>query len=1134
MAIRTYNFNNISELERTFSIGEPVNHQSLLKLEISFDNGNTFEVVDINKYEIIDKSLIVFNKDDYFKNKKNVKISVADTSSELGEVAIPFTSDIKNDNSEITDDELFIANSLIEDTNIKNNINTLATEINVNSVTISNNKNTVVDNKTTIENNVVDINDSIDISNNIINDYRKINNSHLSLSEQEPFNDDYTFDTVFYDNLKDTAINNKDLAVQYADEADVSNNLDLSRITTAKSSIDSSVDNIMASTKTAREQRDIAVDKGNRTLFYEKKTSNAKIKAENAATSATNDANTSNDIKTQVLDITNNITKGSVTDIINDNSVESDKTYSSNKVEDTLNNVFDTLDVKTSQELDTIKNNSDFGNEDTFNGTLNPDNDRLKIFKDSSNKYGTTTISEVGDIVRDKDFMYFNTKETNIDNNDKFLYYNTMINQYKKLGYINFQDFGNKKNVGYEQDGITPIIRTYYTLDVNYIVGNNFEFNLGNNNIGTIYKIKANINNNVIFQEQDFFIEGGILKIPNIGYANCNLTIDSTIIDVINDDPLQFFNNFDSNNTNITNATYDTGDIVNDINKVSDIYINEYEQEQVDGAFKYTQTDLWLDMNNLNITNANTLTFDTTKLIEVGDSIYVDNLNQEKLIGANEINTQVINAGDLGYLEDTGYTDPQILKNNLLIGKDYTFTTDLYSNTKYTNNVAGFDTLGVHIKIYSKDINQTLLIDKIILPHEIFGTTDIYDQSIGNNHFGNLEFDYFTTRNAIIDNNILTFGTWSIYTKYTSSSTHEDEIYVHMIRLDLSTGNIITTNQIGYNNTTTGVKNGFGQLYNQFKDGNNYILIGYDNDSSGYIICKTDNNFNIIGSKIALPDNNMKYSRIHNYSNDYYLFTPYIQGGVSLFLINKTDFSIYKQGGYSNSIAYPYYDSELNIVIMNAYDSNNYRTTYVYDVSESNFGNLLYQTNTVTTINFMPVFSHSDDTSKVYFYNIYYNDLCALVIKKSDLSITNDVSGNYGQINGDYNNYVFGFRNNDKNTVFLSTEYPTERLIINNKPGINQYTVNIGSLNLDTAPTTVWQKPEIEFKSGLSDTTGILPADLTTKTELSREITSGDELKISFNKYDEDTNTKRFFMWEILASNFNKLKKVITFLKKKG
>lgn len=1076
MAIREYLFDNLNFNDRIFSISEEIKHQSLCQVEISFDDGNNYNIIDINKYEIIE-SIIILNDIDYFKKKKNILIKVADLSSELDLVAIPFTTDIKEDNEEITENEEFISQSLIDDNNLKTSITNLEDEIEIEQTTITDNENTIESNENVIENNVVNIEDSIETYNNIIDIYKQIKLGKITTEEN--FNDDYSIDTEYYDNLKDEAIIDKDEAETYASEADVSNNLDISRLTTAKSSINSSLNNIKEYTKNIRTQEINAIDYKYKTLHYlntAKNYYNTTEEFKKLSLEAKNDAESA---ENEIEIIKDQIEENSISNIIDDSSVLVDKTFSSYKTEEVLDNSLDLTKIKNSNYLENLKTYGEFYNLTDIDEVT--EDDEFKIYKDGN--YKRIKISDLKNKIIDKDFNNF-YETYNITSEDKLLVYN---GSYLKTSKLNNKKYGFDTQVGLDENSV-PIIRKYFKLDYTNINTINFEIDKNDYDIGNIYSIKSNINNTLNFKKSYAFVEDNIIKIPSDGYSNCNVIIDCNIIDIVDDNPLIYDGTFNESNSVITNATYYNGNIYNVLNTDSSINIVEYEQETEDGPFKSYRSETTLLMNNLDIFEATNTQFKTKKLIKEGDSIYINNIDGEKLINIGEI-TEETTEGDLSYTLDE--TESGIYPSSVRCFKNV--DNDYLVETVFSSSLITFRKL-------NKDNKLTELNTNTIAPSYFTGGTTF---AINGDHILNTNVEKYNG---------------CIYVLVHISNLNR----IALIKYNPSDNSITATiNNIYYN---------YAPSFLSIIDGYIFTIAGYNN---AYLL-KLDFNLNVINtstyeykSTTSLP----VVVKLHKTKEGYYLMLNKTYTNNGNRLIDSSSLNPIKSI-FQNSYCRFNYDENIIFAIENngdiiKVDSANYDT---FGTNLFNYNNSLLNSTISAGIDtwlYLGEFSGYKYWLIKGIYNGYYNYL-KLEVSTGTYSILNNTefsttSSGYAYV------LAYYYEDDGKLRIFDSS---TTSYVLDFRPYEAGYIVDISSENLSTAPTVVWQKPEIVFKSGVSDTTGITTSDLSIKSEVSRTIT-GDFITIETEETEESTNTKRFYMWQIIAKNFNYLKKVITYLTKK-
>lgn len=1069
--IRNYIFKTKKEIK--FSLPEDIKHQQFIKLERSYD-GIEYKVLDITKYDIIDKSLITLN----FKIEKEtfIKISVADTGSELGEVAIPYKSDIEDVLDNLTETEQTLLQYINEAETKQTQITNLKNNILSNELSINNSANTIENNTTTIENNEKDVYQILIDTNNTIRGLKTITEQRIL--EKEPFNDDYTFDITQFNTLKDEAIADKNQAEIYANEADVSNNLDVSQIDLALSSINSSLDNIKASVVISTAAYNQALNNKNKCVQYKNKVVKWNTNGQFYAQETTNLKSQAEDLKTQILEKIEDF--GEITDIIDDGNIVGDKTYSSLKSYELITDGDLPENTKTSQEINEIKIESLFNNTNELVGVL--PTDKIKYYRTQDKGYYNCSFQDLKNKIYQKDFM--TKEETNSIN------YNTYLNisqsgNYRKTKKKSFIEYSHEVIVGYV-DG-SPIFRNYFQITNND--GINFIIPKGELDIGNIINIQAMVSNETVFKNVNYIDDGINILIDKSMFSYCNVIIDSTIIDIIDDSPLLYENNFSALNTTISNSTYDEfGKIVNNYGTISEITNTPYEQEIEDGGFKEYNSQITLELQDLEATEQTTSTFKTMKQVVNGQHLYLDNYLSEVAI-SGVVENQI--GGDYTITNTTGlHTQINSYNKEVINGK--MIKVSISSNkpviTKMTNN-------------NSLTIEQTNTIQTSYFTSQLPGFTTLNVSKIINNY--NLSFDgsYFY---------------FSYFIQYNTSNT-----MIFVCKCNPSNLSIISSYKCNLDN-----------LYNSY----DYIVGGSVIDGFAYFSIHPSGNYylylrrvdlynlSFIGSDIFVgSEKGGNYGQFFKTNEGYIVYWK--TNETVIYVLSGTTLGIVKSHSLISNYNLQIKKINGNRALICFRQDTNYHCIKTIDLKYSSFGNVFQnETNIYRAIEGEPFYLGVFNNNEYYIVGNRYlkYDLSSFVYTLQNISI--------GITWG--NNTIGGILNSDnKLIVFHNTN--NNQSIIDNRPLEAQYTVTI-----PTQPTTietVYLKPIITLKDGLKDDNTIVVGDLSEKELfINTELSGANLIVYETNTTQEQTDTKRFYMWNIVAEKFNKLKKVVTYFKKKG
>lgn len=1068
--IRQYIFKTTKEIK--FSLPEDIKHQQFIKLERSYD-GIEYKVLDITKYDIIDKSLITLN----FKIEKEtfIKISVADTGSELGKVAIPYKSDIEDVLDNLTETEQTLLQYIDEAkikqtqvTNLKNNI--LSNELSIN-----NGATTIENNTTTIENNSEDVYQVLIDTNNTVRGLKTITEKRIV--EKEPFSDDYTFDIIPFNTLRDEVIADKNQAEIYANEADVSNNLDIASIGLALSSINSSLDNIKASVLISTAAYNKALNNKNKCVQYKNKVVKWNTDGAFYSQETTNLKAQALDLKQQILDKIEEF--GAITDIIDDGNILGDKTYSSLKSYELITNGELPENTKTSQELNEIKTSSDFNNTNELIGVLSTD--KIKYYRSKDKGYYNCSFQDLKNTIYQKDFM--TKEETNSIN------YKTYLNIaqdgiYRKTKKKSFIEYSHEVIVGYVES--SPIFRNYFQITNND--GTNFIIPKGELDIGNIINIQAMVSNGIVFKNVNYIDDGINILIEKDMFSYCNVIIDSTIIDIVDDSPLLYENNFSALNTIISNATYDEfGKIVNNYGMISEITNTPYEQEVEDGGFKEYNSQITLELQDLEATEQTTSTFKTMKQVVNGQELYLDNYLSEATISGvveNQIGGDytIVKTTDTnqsttgGFIKSIGGKIVKIKQvgNQIVITRhsntttlpvEYTYTID---STYFTNQIAGFKTLSYfaifvngndkiqddgnyfYFSVAIKEANDHLFLVKCSIYSFQIVQTWKFTIFYGLNHI--------MTGGSVIDGHVF-------YQRRRASQSEKYDMFFYKINLTT----FVIESKEGY----------YGEHVYKTSEGTVCVA------GSGYL-----NSFE--NRKLNIPTFTFtNYSSVGTNGSIKYILTP------------ENHLIVRYSGG--------------------AYDKHR-----IYSLNNANYGSVLYNGSTI----YYPI---RGELVYLGTFNGEIYTLSAGTYLKYNISLGTytEVSVSMSPISGMSGHYVTtNVKNSDgKEIVFFNTN--ANQFTIDNRPLQPQYTVTI-----PTQPQTietVYLKPQITFKDGLKDDNTIVVGDLIeNELFINTELSGANLIVYETNTTSEPTDTKRFYMWNILASKFNKLKKVLTYFKKKG
>lgn len=1079
--IRQYIFKTTKEIK--FSLPEDIKHQQFIKLERSYD-GIEYKVLDITKYDIIDKSLITLN----FKIEKEtfIKISVADTGLELGEVAIPYKSDIEDVLDNLTETEQTLLQYIDEAeikqtqvTNLKNNI--LSNELSIN-----NGATTIENNTTTIENNEKDVYQILIDTNNTIRGLKTITEQRII--EKEPFNDYYTFDITPFNTLKDEAIADKNKAEIYANEADVSNNLDVSQIDLALSSINSSLDNIKASVVISTAAYNKALNNKNKCVQYKNKVVKWNTNGQFYSQETTNLKAQALDLKQQILDKIEEF--GTITDIIDDGNIVGDKTYSSLKSYELITDGDLPENTKTSQEINEIKIESLFNNTNELVGVL--PTDKIKYYRTQDKGYYNCSFQDLKNKIYQKDFM--TKEETNSIN------YNTYLNisqsgNYRKTKKKSFIEYSNEVIVGYING--SPIFRNYFQITNND--GINFIIPKGELDIGNIINIQAMVSNETVFKNVNYFDDGINILIDKGMFSYCNVIIDSTIIDIIDDSPLLYENNFSALNTTISNATYDEfGKIVNNYGMVSEITNTPYEQEIEDGGFKEYNSQITLELQNLEATNQTTSTFKTMKQVVNGQELYLDNYLSEVSI-SGVVENQV--GGDYTIVKTTDTnqsTTDGVIKS---IGGKIVRIKQVGNQIVITRH-SNTTTLPIE---YTYTIDSTYFTNQITAP-SIFTSLSSFEFFVNGYDKIQDDGDYFYF-SVVIRGEGIANHLFLVKCLISSFSIVQSWKFLGLYGLDVVNGDVMTCGSVidGYvfyqaRRVST------SETYNTYLYKINLTTLEIQ-EKTGYYgehvyktsegtVCLAGSGYlrNFQNFKLNIPTFSLtNFVSVEAYGSIKYILTP------------------------ENHLIVRYYTES----------GGNYNHR-IYSLNNANYGSVLYNGTTI----YLPILGelvylgtfngeiYTLSAGRYLKYNINLGTYTQIYVNMKPMS---GINGNIITTN---------VKNSDgKEIVFFNTN--ANQFTIDNRPLESEYTVTVPTQT--NTISTVYLKPEITLKDGLKDDNTIVVGDLSEKELfINTELSGANLIVYETNTTQEQTDTKRFYMWNIVAEKFNKLKKVVTYFKKKG
>jgi len=1072
MALQEYIFNT-KKGETKFSIGKEIRHQLLVEVEKADANDMVFHKVSIDKYDIID-NIIVFKKS-YLNTF--IKVKVEDNMDGLDRITIPFKDDITENKEDIEEANQRLIESITYNTDTQNELEIIEDEVDPIDLLIQTNTDLIKQNTFLIVD--TDITQAIKTGNEAIEIYKEVINAGTKVID---FDDEFEFDTEYYDNLKDQAIIDKNNAEQYALESDVSNNVELGKIDTAHSSIVSSINNIKISTKEANDSAFLCNGYRNNCLSYKNKTFKDNKNANEWAITAENNKIYAETAQLEAENSRDNVEL--IANIINDSSIVSNQTYSSSKTENVfIDNLTVAEDIVTSDVLETLITDSNFGSLPTFDSSTLVWEDEIKTYKPYIDEYNRNNFATLYDEIYKKSFGT-QSEKNKYNLGDRLVIYSN--GAYLGSTRLNNMNYGYNQDIGTDISG-NPILRNFFYLDSSRIIDGYFNLILDTYDIDKIIKMEATITNLTTYQTSIPFIEDGILKVFANNYAtNCSIMVDSTIGGVVPDDDLLFQNNFNDSNTLLWNSTYDIDNniVSDDFTWISSIeMVPPYQQEPEDSGFRSFYSELTFELFEYTFYDATNLLFKTADKVVEDQSILVDSV--EKVVLAEDLTT-IESGGDLSVTREI--IDNNSVYKGMYLMDDYICSLNLLTFT-------------VHNKDNTLSIAHSLTIDKTDI---ISDATSLWVSNVNGMHenIGNLLYVAgFVSSTSLGYRNFLII--------YDCSNNTFTSRYGSSAVSSTGTGIIGCTSIIdGYLYTTTGTSNG--------------------------LLCKFDLNLNLItlvtNVKYRNEYNKTNYiGKIYKTNENTLLWasrsTNRYAGGI-IYIIDINTLDRLKTLGIKGALVRFDYDEGI-IWYSNYWDEY----LMVYEINNNNFvKKFQYDINTTTndgTADF--IYIGLFDNKKYWIVN-KISTSCYFLIK--DLNTMDfSLSAYPYKFSVERDKYPLCYYWNEDNNLVVFNRY-SENVTISAAPINNEYIVDISDMGLATPPTKITSSlPLLNFFSDV-DTDGTFPDDLPERIQVDT-IIDGNKVKITTELIEVPTSDKRFYKW-FVDGFFYKLKKIVTHFTKDG